>query len=180
VQRQWGSVTGSAAATTALVKETLTMAFSRRSMPWMVPGATLAVPVGALLFPGMAHADQVNAEGGVAVRGTDVVAYVTEGRPVPGSPAFTHVWQGATWRFASAANRDRFAADPARYAPAYGGFCAFAVSEGYTAPIDPNAWRIVDGRLFLNYDRSVQRRWERDIPGRIARADANWPGLAAR
>lgn len=156
------------------------MAFSRRSMLWMVPGATLAVPVGALLFPGVAHAAQVNAEDGVAVRGTDVVAYVTEGRPVPGSPAFTQVWQGATWRFASAANRDRFAVDPARYAPAYGGFCAYAVSEGYTAPIDPNAWRIVDGRLFLNYDRSVQRRWERDIPGRIARADANWPGLAAR
>lgn len=156
------------------------MAFSRRSMLWMVPGATLAVPVGTMLFPRPARASSVNAEDGVAVRGTDVVAYVTEGRAVPGSPAFTQMWQGATWRFASAANRDRFAADPARYAPAYGGFCSYAVSEGYTAPIDPNAWRIVDGRLFLNYDRSVQRRWERDIPGRIARADANWPALAAR
>ena len=156
------------------------MAFSRRSMLWIVPGATLAVPMGALLFPGLARAARLNAEGGVAVRGTDVVAYVTEGRPVPGRAAFTQMWQGATWRFASAANRDRFAADPARYAPAYGGFCAYAVSEGYTAPIDPAAWKIVDGRLYLNYDRSVQRRWARDIPGRIARADANWPGLSAR
>ena len=156
------------------------MAFSRRSMLWMVPGATVAVPMGALLFSGLARAAQVNAEGGVAVRGTDVVAYVTEGRPVTGRAEFTHAWRGADWRFASAANRDRFAADPDRYAPAYGGFCAYAVSEGYTAPIDPAAWRIVNGRLYLNYDRSVQRRWERDIPGRIARADANWPRLAAQ
>ena len=156
------------------------MAFSRRSMLWMVPGATVAVPMGALLFSGLARAAQVNAEGGVAVRGTDVVAYVTEGRPVAGRAEFTHAWRGADWRFASAANRDRFATDPERYAPAYGGFCAYAVSEGYTAPIDPAAWRIVDGRLYLNYDRSVQRRWERDIPGRIARADANWPRLAAQ
>ena len=156
------------------------MAFSRRSMLWMVPGATLAVPMGSLLFPGAARAAQVNAEDGIAVRGTDVVAYVTDRRPVPGRAEFTHMWQGATWRFASAANRDRFAADPARYAPAYGGFCAYAVSEGYTATIDPAAWRIVDGRLYLNYDRSVQRRWEQDIPGRIARADTNWPSLAAQ
>lgn len=156
------------------------MAFSRRSMLWMVPGATVAVPMGALLFSGLARAAQVNAEGGVAVRGTDVVAYVTEGRPVAGRAEFTHAWRGADWRFASAANRDRFAADPERHVPAYGGFCAYAVSEGYTAPIDPAAWRIVDGRLYLNYDRSVQRRWERDIPGRIARADANWPRLAAQ
>jgi YHS domain-containing protein len=105
------------------------------------------------------------------------VAYFTEGRPMRGRPEFTHQWAGATWRFASAANRDRFAAAPERYAPAYGGFCAWAVSEGYTAPIDPDAWRIVDGRLFLNYDRAVQRQWERDIPGRIARGDANWPRI---
>jgi YHS domain-containing protein len=120
---------------------------------------------------------RVFAERGLAIRGTDPVAYFTEGRPVRGRAEFTHTWAGATWRFASAANRDRFATDPERYAPAYGGFCAWAVSEGYTAPIDPAAWRIVDGRLFLNYDRSVQRQWERDIPGRIARGDANWPAV---
>lgn len=155
------------------------MALSRRTMLWMVPGATLAVPIGTRLMA-QAPAPAVNAEDGVAVRGTDVVAYFTERRAVAGSPAFTHDWRGATWRFASAANRDRFAADPDRYAPAYGGFCAFAVSEGYTAPIDPQAWRIVDGRLFLNYDQAIKRRWERDIPGRVARADANWPRLSAR
>jgi YHS domain-containing protein len=120
------------------------------------------------------------AEDGVAIRGTDPVAYFRAGRPVAGRAEFTHRWQGATWRFATEANRDAFAADPARCAPAYGGFCAWAVAEGYTAPIDPAAWRIVEGRLYLNYSRSIQRRWERDIAGNIAKADANWPRLAAQ
>lgn len=120
------------------------------------------------------------AENGVAIRGTDPVAYVREGRPVRGRTEFIHAWQGATWHFATAANRDAFAADPARYAPAYGGFCAWAVAEGYTAPIDPAAWKIVEGRLYLNYSRSIQRRWERDIAGNITRADANWPRLATQ
>ena len=112
-----------------------------------------------------------------ALRGTDPVAYFTDGRPVEGSRRFTHEWQGATWRFASAQNRDSFAADPERYAPQYGGYCAWAVSQGYTASTDPEAWRIVDGKLYLNYSKSVQRRWEKDIPGNIAKADRNWPGL---
>jgi hypothetical protein len=120
------------------------------------------------------------AENGVAVRGTDPVAYFAEGRPVAGRADLTLDWAGATWRFATAANRDTFAADPARYAPAYGGFCAWAVAEGYTAPIDPAAWRIVEGRLYLNYSRTIQRRWERDIAGNIRRADTNWPRLAAQ
>ncbi len=119
------------------------------------------------------------AENGLAVRGTDVVAYVNEGRPVAGRREFAHGWRGATWRFATAANRDAFAADPERYAPAYGGFCAWAVAQGYTAPIDPRAWRIVEGRLYLNYSAGVQRDWERDIPGNIAKGDANWPRLSA-
>jgi hypothetical protein len=120
------------------------------------------------------------AENGVAIRGTDPVAYFIEGRPVAGRADLTLDWAGATWRFATAANRDAFAADPARYAPAYGGFCAWAVAEGYTAPIDPAAWRIVEGRLYLNYSRSIQRRWDRDIAGNIRRAEANWPRLSAQ
>jgi YHS domain-containing protein len=124
-------------------------------------------------------AEPVFAERGLAIRGYDPVAYFESGRPVGGQAAFTHVWRGATWRFASAANRDAFAADPGKFAPQYGGFCAFAVASGYSAPIDPAAWKIVDGRLYLNYDRSVQRRWEADIPGFIAKGDANWPQVAA-
>ena len=134
----------------------------------------------ALALPALASQARVNAEGGgVAIRGTDPVAYHLEGRPGPGRPEFAHEWGGATWHFASAAHRDRFAADPARYAPAYGGFCAYAVARGYTAPIDPAAWRIVEGRLYLNYDLRTRSLWARDIPGEIARADRNWTGLAA-
>jgi hypothetical protein len=86
---------------------------------------------------------------------------------------------GATWRFASAEHRDRFAVDPERYAPQYGGYCAWAVSQGYTAKIDPAAWKIVDDKLYLNYSKDVQSQWSSDIPGNIAKADANWPGIKA-
>ncbi|MGZ2259800.1 YHS domain-containing (seleno)protein [Roseobacter sp. A03A-229] len=114
---------------------------------------------------------------GVAVDGTDVVAYHTDARPMAGNADISHDWMGATWRFTSEDNRDAFAADPVRYAPQYGGYCAYAVSEGYTASTTPEAWKIVDGKLYLNYSRRIQRRWERDIPGRIASADANWPAV---
>lgn len=117
----------------------------------------------------------VYAEGGIAIDGTDPVAYFTEGRPVPGQAEFTYAWKGATWRFASAAHRDAFAADPEAYAPQFGGYCAWAVAEGYVASTVPEAWRIVDGKLYLNYSRRIQRRWERDIAGNIARGRANWP-----
>ena len=116
-------------------------------------------------------------DAGLAIRGADPVAYFVEGAAVPGSAEFSHDWGNVTWQFASAENRDLFAANPEQYAPQYGGFCAWAVSQGYTASIDPEAWQIVDGRLYLNYDRRVQQRWEQDIPGNIAKADANWPGV---
>ena len=109
--------------------------------------------------------------------GYDVLAYFTDGKPVKGDSRFAHTWQGAEWRFTSAEHRDRFAADPERYAPQYGGYCAWAVSQGYTASGDPNFWRIVDGRLYLNYDAAVQRKWEQDIPGFIAAANRNWPAV---
>lgn len=114
---------------------------------------------------------------GLALKGYDPVAYFTDGKPVEGSSDFEMKWQGATWRFASAAHRDAFAREPERYAPQYGGFCAWAVSQGKTAPIDPDAWRIVDGKLYLNYSSSVQQTWEQDVPGNIKAADANWPKL---
>jgi YHS domain-containing protein len=116
---------------------------------------------------------------GVAIAGADPVAYFNQGAYIPGSDQFTYEWSGATWQFASAENRDAFADDPAAYAPQYGGFCAWAVSQGYTAAVDPEAWKIVDGKLYLNYDSNVQARWERDIPGNIAKADTNWPEVAA-
>lgn len=116
----------------------------------------------------------------LALGGFDAVAYHLEGRPVEGSAAHAYRWQDATWRFASQANLDRFRAEPERYAPRYGGFCAWAAAKGYRAPGSPHHWRLVEGRLYVNYDAGVQTKWERDIPGHIRAADANWPGLAAR
>lgn len=119
----------------------------------------------------------VNVTDGVAIQGYDPVAYFADARPRRGLEAHFFDWQGARWRFVSAANRDAFAADPERYAPAYGGFCAFGVASGYKVAIDPEAWAIVDGKLYLNYSKSVQRNWQADIPGYIAKANTTWPAL---
>ena len=116
----------------------------------------------------------VFAEDGIAIRGTDPVAYFKESKAVQGSSEFEYEWMGVKWQFSSAENRDLFASNPEEYAPQYGGYCAWAVSQGYTASIDPQAWKIVDGKLYLNYSQDVQKRWSKDIPGNIAKADANW------
>ena len=118
-----------------------------------------------------------NVEDGAAIEGTDPVAYFTQGAAVQGNQEFAYEWNGAVWHFASAENRDLFIASPEQYAPQYGGYCAWAVSQGYVAPIDPDAWKIVDGKLYLNFDRRVQARWERDIPQHIAQANENWPDV---
>ena len=144
---------------------------SRRTVLTLIAAA----PVAFLATRGMADTPSVYAKNGIAVDGTDVVAYFTQNQPRQGTSAFSHDWNGATWLFATTANRDTFAADPTAYAPQFGGYCAWAVSNGYTASTTPEAWRIVDGKLYLNYSRRIQRRWERDIPARISAANANWP-----
>ena len=117
-------------------------------------------------------------EGGLAIRGTDPVAYFTQGKPVKGNPEFAYKWGNATWQFASEQNRDLFVKSPDKYAPQYGGFCAWAVSQGYTASTDPDAWKIVDGKLYLNYNSAVQWGWQKDIAGNVSKGDNNWPALA--
>lgn len=117
---------------------------------------------------------------GVAVGGYDPVAYFTEKRPVPGREEFKLEHDGATWRFASAANRDAFRATPAKFAPQYGGYCAWAVSQGYTAKGDPTVWSVTDGKLYLNFNKSVQAGWVKDVPGLVKKADANWPAVLAK
>lgn len=139
---------------------------------------TLLLAFGLLLAP-PAWAQSVNADEGLAVRGTDVVAYFRAGRAAPGKAEFVHRWNGAEWRFSNTENRDAFAASPERFAPQYGGFCAWAVSQGYRAPVDPDAWRIVDGKLYLNYSRAVQMRWDLTRASNIAAGDRNWPRLAS-
>ncbi len=116
---------------------------------------------------------------GGAIRGYDPVAYHAEGKPVKGKRAHRVEWKGATWSFASAENKALFEADPEKYAPRYGGYCAWAVSNGYTASIDPDAWSIVDGKLYLNYSLGVRTQWSENIPGNIAKGDVNWPKLLA-
>jgi YHS domain-containing protein len=118
---------------------------------------------------------------GVAIKGYDPVAYFADGKPAKGDAKFSHDWNGATWRFASVEHRDAFKAEPEKYAPQFGGYCAWAVSQNYTANSDPeNAWRIVNGKLYLNYNREVQQKWEADIPGNIAKGDSNWPKILAK
>ena len=122
-------------------------------------------------------ADRVFATDAGAIRGYDPVAYHTERRAVAGAREIVHEWNGATWHFASAANRDRFAADPERYAPRYGGYCAYGTSQGYKVSTEPDAFALVDGVLYLNYNHAVQRTWDGDRPGFIATADGNWTRL---
>ena len=114
---------------------------------------------------------------GVAVGGYDPVAFFTDGKPAKGNKDLTTNYDGATWRFASAANRDAFQADPAKYAPQYGGYCAYAVSKGSTAKGDPQAWTVHDGKLYLNYNKNVRATWAKDIPGNVKKGDANWPAV---
>ena len=116
----------------------------------------------------------------LALDGYDAVAYFNTGKPAKGSAAPAVTWNGATWHFSSAENKAAFEAKPEAYAPQYGGYCAWAVSEGYTAKGDPGIWRIVEGKLYLNYNASVQKSWEKDIPGRIAKGDKNWPAVLAK
>lgn len=140
-------------------------------------GLLAATPALIAARPAFAATPQIYSEGGVAIDGSDAVAYFTEGKPVPGSADHSLMWQGTTWHFASAENRDMFEADPMAYAPQYGGYCAYAVSQGYTASTVPDAWTIHEGKLYLNFSRRVRRIWERDIPGHIALANGNWPDV---
>jgi hypothetical protein len=119
----------------------------------------------------------INAEGGVAIHGFDPVAYFTEGKPTGGDPRFTTQWQGAEWRFASAENRELFLADPERYAPQYGGYCAWAVSRGNLADIDPDQWLIQDDRLYLNFSGFTNLRFKTRLKANIQAADQNWPEI---
>ena len=141
------------------------------------------MPVVALLlimtaWIGSAQAGAYNVtDQGVAIKGADPVAYFNQGKHVKGSPDFAHEWDGATWHFSSAENRQAFADNPEKYAPQYGGWCAYAAARGSLAGIDPDAWAVHEGKLYLNFNKSIQARWQKDVPGEIARADANWPKI---
>ncbi len=160
---------------------------ARLSIPRL---STSAVLVAAFLMAwcgSAAAAGGVNTGyfGGIAIKGYDSVTYFTEARAVKGSPKFSHEFLGETWHFASAGNRDTFVADPVRYAPQYGGYCAgevhdTAIGTGITTNIDPEAWRIIDGKLYLFYRKSGAEWFGQNSDEKVAKADANWPTVAAR
>ena len=140
-----------------------------------VSTSLLAAAAWGLLWATVFAAEPIYTKDGLALSGYDAVAYFTESKAVKGRAEFEHDWSGVRWRFASAAHRDAFAASPEKYAPQYGGYCAYAVSRDYTYATDPEAWKVVDGRLYLNYDKSVRILWEKELPEVIRAADRNWP-----
>ncbi len=122
--------------------------------------------------------DPVNHDrSGVANQGYDPVAYFTDSKPVKGLAQFAYSWNGANWQFSSAEHRDLFMKSPDRYAPQFGGYCTYGVSKNHTVDIDPEAWKIIEGKLYLNYSKSVQREFLKDPAGDIQRAEQNWPNL---
>jgi YHS domain-containing protein len=164
------------------------MRFSRRALlvSILAGAALVSILAGAATFvtlsPLAGNADELGAintlgSDGVAIRGTDPVAYFTESRPVAGDPAITLDYRGAEWRFASEENKSLFASEPEKYAPAYGGYCAYGVAQGNLVKIEPDAWTIHEGRLYLNYDLGIRDTWLQDVPGYIAKADQNFPKL---
>ena len=132
--------------------------------------------VSALVFASAASAEsEVDVKDGVAAQGYDVVAYFTEGKPVEGNASHSTVHEGATYHFASKANLEQFASNPGKYAPQYGGYCAFGTAMGRKFSGDPLVWTIRDDKLYLNLNEGVKARWSEDIPGFIRGADNNWP-----
>jgi YHS domain-containing protein len=151
-----------------------------------IRAAFLALAIGATAglaaLPAFAFdqesASAVNVDkGGLALRGYDPVAYHTAGKATKGDAQFNAKHNGATYHFASAANRDAFVKEPAKFEPAYGGFCAFAASVGKKFDGDPELWKIVDGKVYINVNPDVVKRWEQDVPGNITKANQNWTNI---
>lgn len=150
------------------------MKIARQSVFLLITAIVLALNAQA------AAIDAVYNSGGIAIKGYDPVAYFKQGRPMIGDPAFDYQWMGSTWQFANQANLDSFSNIPETYAPQYGGYCTYAVSTGSVTPIDPLAWTIFEDKLYLNYSRSIKKRWLKNKSSYIASANENWPGLKAK
>ena len=116
----------------------------------------------------------------LAINGYDTVAYFTAGRAQKGSASFAHQWRNRTWYFSTKENLDKFSVGPEKYAPQYGGYCAWAMAEARRAETDPEVWKIVNGKLYLNCSPAAYEKWSRDIPGNIAKADAHWKKISGK
>ena len=148
---------------------------------------TLLMAAAALLFSGIAGAAEppintlknsfFSSRTDTAINGYDTVAYFTDGKPVKGQDGFVTEWMGAKWKFASQAHLDLFKASPEKYAPQYGGYCAYGVTQGSLVKVEPEQFTVRDGKLYLNYDADVQGKWLKDPAGYIRDADLRFPGL---
>ncbi|MDO6728713.1 YHS domain-containing (seleno)protein [Marinovum sp. 2_MG-2023] len=141
--------------------------------------AVLASLVALPLVPRLALAGEpmVFQTNGVAINGADPVAYFKAAKADTTGNSHRVVWHGAEWHFDSKATMTAFEGDPERFAPKFGGYCAYAASQGYLAPTIPEAWTVYEGRLYLNASLRAQELWRQDIPGNIAKANANWPKI---
>jgi hypothetical protein len=143
--------------------------------------ALLAAPLSVAAPAAGKPAPEISVEADkLAARGYDVTGYFLQGKPVRGSYAHQLQYKGATWLFASADALAKFKADPAAFEPQFGGYCAWAVSQGYVAPGDPEQWKIVDGKLYLNFNARAKELWEADQADAILRGHANWPAVLTR
>jgi len=144
---------------------------TRRAVIGFACAALLALAVAP------ARADDAQKSYRLAIKGYDPVAYFTEGKAVAGRPEFELVWNESRWRFASAAHRDRFRADADRYAPQYAGYCALGIAKGEKYEVDPKMWTIVDGKLYLNFDREIREDWRKHKIANIRKADSRWQAI---
>jgi YHS domain-containing protein len=147
----------------------------------------LALGAAALLFASVANAAEppvntlknslLGGRTDTAINGYDTVAYFTVGKPVKGTDSLIHEWMGAKWKFSTQAHLDLFKGSPEKYAPQYGGYCAYGVAQGNLVKVEPDQFTVLDGKLYLNYDADVQATWKKDIPGYIKTADAKFSSL---
>lgn len=122
-----------------------------------------------------AQVSEVFAPQGKALKGYDVVAFHTQQTPVKGNDQFTYQWKGADWNFSNQANLDSFKANPTRFEPQYGGYCAYGTSEGHKAPVDIDTWTLLDGKLYFNYNQQVKKMWTKNQAQLIQKANEQWP-----
>ncbi|WP_462254469.1 YHS domain-containing (seleno)protein [Ferruginibacter sp.] len=139
----------------------------------------LLISLFAFLFTTGIYAQQTKycSKEGIAIKGYDPVAYFLQHEALEGNENFSTAWSGSKWKFISQANLDSFKLAPQKYAPQYGGYCAYGLSENHKAPTDPQAWTIVDNKLYLNYNPKVKEMWLKDTTAKIKAADNNWPVL---
>jgi len=138
---------------------------------------SLAIIVAAFFSQAQAQRSEVYAPGGKAIKGYDPVAFFTDSKPVMGVDSLSYSWKGATWLFANRSNLQRFKDHPEKYAPQYGGYCAYGTSQGHKAPTDVSTWTILHDKLYFNYNEKVKGMWIKDQPGYIQKADEQWPAI---